>query len=184
MRARKRNLTRHTPRPFARVEFAFELRRVLVDTAATNFFQFFRPREFLGGQPIFVVDEAVGIRQRNDLRAKLQRFLNRVQRDVSRSRNHAGLALKRITQMVEHVLDEVDAAVPRRLRTNQAAAIRQTLAGQHAGDAPGDAPVLAVQISNLSAADPDVSRRHVDVVADVSIKLAHHRLAEPHHLVV
>ena len=48
----------------------------------------------------------------------------------------------------------------------------------------GDPAVLPEQKPDLAAADPDVTRRHVDVLADVAIELGHHRLAEAHDLAV
>ena len=62
----------------------------------------------------------------------------------------------------------------------------KALAGEHAGplEAVDDALVLAEQVADLAAADADVARGHVGVVADVPVELGHERLAEPHDLLV
>src|SRR6201999_3053731 len=58
------------------------------------------------------------------------------------------------------------------------------LAGEHAGEAVGDALVLAEHVADLAAADDDVAGRHVDVGADVAIELGHEALAAAHDLAV
>src|SRR3546814_9117003 len=59
-------------------------------------------------------------------------------------------------------------------------AIFQTLAGQHALEAVGDALVLAEHIADLAAADTDVACGDVDIGADMSVELGHEALATAH----
>src|SRR3546814_9074946 len=61
-------------------------------------------------------------------------------------------------------------------------AIFQTLAGQHALEAVGDALVLAEHIADLAAADTDVACGDVDIGADMSVELGHEALAKAHDL--
>src|SRR5690606_37873595 len=85
---------------------------------------------------------------------------------------------------LEHFLGEVDAAVAGCLGTNQAAAVGQALAGQHAAGVVRQALVLALQEADLASANADVTGRHVGVGTDVAEQLGHEGLAEAHHFVV
>ena len=55
-------------------------------------------------------------------------------------------------------------------------------AGEHAGEAILETPILAEHEADLAAADADVARGHVGALADVARQLVHQRLAEAHHL--
>ncbi len=94
------------------------------------------------------------------------------------------LALDRLVDALQHVLQEVDGAVAGRLGTDQAATELEALPGEHAREMVRDALVLAEHEADLAGADSDVAGRHVDVGADVAVQLGHERLAESHHLVV
>src|SRR5262249_13826850 len=118
------------------------------------------------------------------LRAELDRLLNRVDRDVARTGDDAGLALEAVAAALQHVLDEVHAAVAGGLGADEAAAVREAFAGEHAGMTIRDATILAEEVADLASADTDVARGHVDVFADVAVELGHHRFAEAHHLAV
>ena len=87
--------------------------------------------------------------------------------------------------MFEHLGNIVDRAEAGGLRPDQAAAVGEALAGQHAVfiRVP-DALVLAEQIADLLAANAEIARRHVDVRTDVAVQLGHKRLTEAHDLVV
>src|SRR3546814_20719807 len=69
-----------------------------------------------------------------------------------------------------------------RLGADQRPAPFEALAGEHAGELAGDPLILAEHIADLAPADPDVARRHVDIGADVAIKLGHEALAKAHDL--
>src|SRR5690606_28169393 len=47
----------------------------------------------------------------------------------------------------------------------------------------GDALVLTEEVADLTLTDADVARRHVGVLADVTVELGHEALAEAHDLV-
>ena len=87
-------------------------------------------------------------------------------------------------RVAKHVLDEVDAAISGGFRPNQAAAVREPLAGEDAGVAIRDPPVLAEQVSDFSPTHADVSGWHVHVLTDVAIELGHHRFTEAHHFAI
>ena len=107
-------------------------------------------------------------------------LLGRVGGDVAGAGDHHRLAVDAVADILEHVLQEIDRAVAGRFGADQAAAVLQALAGEHAGELVGDPLVLAEHIADLAAANADVARRDVHVRADVAIELGHERLAEAH----
>ena len=104
--------------------------------------------------------------------------------DIARTGDHRALAFHLIALVLQHVLQEIDRAIAGGLGADQAAAEFQTLAGQNAGEFIGDALVLAEHVADLARAHADVAGRHVDVGADMAIKLGHEGLAEAHHFVI
>ena len=104
--------------------------------------------------------------------------------DVAGTGYYAGLAFDRITDMLKHVLKEINGAVAGRLCADQAATKLQTLAREDAGEAISDALILAEHVADLAPADTNIAGRYVNVIAHVTIELGHERLAEPHHFVV
>ncbi len=83
----------------------------------------------------------------------------------------------------QHLVDEEHRAVAGGLGAHLRAAPCQALAGEHARlVAVGDALVLTEQVADLAAADTDVTRGHIGVLAEVAVQLRHERLAEAHHL--
>jgi len=74
--------------------------------------------------------------------------------DVAGAGNRRDLAAHALAACCQHLLREVDRTVPRRLRADQRAAIRQALAGQDAVEAVGNALVLAEEEADLAAPTP------------------------------
>ena len=130
-----------------------------------------------------VVDEPVRIGGGDDGGAELVQLLDGVEGDVAGAGDDRGLAGDLVPAGRQHVLQEVDGPVAGRLGPHQAAAERQPLAGEDAGEAVGQPHVLAEQEADLARADTDVARGHVGILADVAVQLAHHRVTEAHHLV-
>src|ERR1700733_5366175 len=119
----KRHLTRHLPRALAGVIFALEVIRVFLDAPPTDLLEVLDPVELLKREAVLVVDEALRVGHRHDLGPQLQRLLDRVDGDIARAGDDARLTLQVRPALLEHVLDEVDAAVPGGLGANQAAAV-------------------------------------------------------------
>ena len=112
-------------------------------------------------------------------------LFDRVDGDVAGAGDDAGLAFERVLADLEHLAHEEDGAVPGRLRAHERAAPADAFAGEHAGFVPvGDALVLPEQEAELAAADADIARRNVGVLAEMAIELGHEALAEAHDFVV
>ena len=123
--------------------------------------------------------------KRQHLAAQLHDLFGGMGGDIARAGDHRRLARRRCSCLaLQHVLQEIDRAIAGGLGADQAAAIFQALAGQHAGELVGDALVLAEHIADLAPADADVAGRHVDVGADMAIQFGHEGLAEAHHFVI
>ena len=117
------------------------------------------------------------------VRAELVRLVDRVDRDVARTRDTDALALERLAVHREHLLREVHRAIAGGLGAHLGAAPLHALAGEHAGLVPvGDLAVLAEEVADLARADADVAGGDVGVLAEVPVELVHERLAEPHDL--
>src|SRR5690606_18643129 len=84
----------------------------------------------------------------------------------------------------EHILEEIDCAVPGRFGPNLRAAVLQPLTGEHAGEMVGDALVLPEHVADLASAHTDVACRNVHIGADVAVEFGHEALAKAHHLAV
>ena len=84
----------------------------------------------------------------------------------------------------QHEFGEVDEAVAGRFRADEAAAVGKPFAGEHRGEAVGQAFVLAEKVADFAAANADVAGGNVGIRADVAEQLAHERLAEAHHFAV
>ncbi|MNV15154.1 hypothetical protein D3C71_1058670 [compost metagenome] len=101
-------------------------------------------------------------------------------RDVAGAGDRYALALDRQATTLEHFFSEVHATETGGFRANQAAAVARAFAGQHAGELVAQTLVLAEQETDLAGSDADVTGRHVNVGADVTVQLTHESLAEAH----
>ena len=171
------------PRPLLLVVLAAEVLGVLVDPSPANLLELLQPRQTLGVDAVRVVDEAVRIRGGDDGGAQLVQLLDGVEGDVAGAGDDRRLAGDFLVAGRQHVLQEVDRPVAGGLGPHQAAAERQALAGEDAGEAVRKAHVLAEQEPYLARADAYVAGGDVGVLADVAVQLPHHRLTETHDLV-
>ncbi len=155
---------------------------VIFDAATLDFLELLDQVEI---EPLFVVDDAVGVGAGDTLAAELVDLLDGVDGHVAGTGDQAGLAVEGVLADLEHLVDEEGGAVAGGLGAHQRAAPVEPLAGQHAGfPAVGDALVLAEHVADLAAADADVAGRHVGVLAEVPVQFGHEALAEAHDLVV
>src|SRR5208283_4512008 len=158
--------------------------RILANAAALYVLQFHDPGQLLTIDAVGIIDHAVGIGDRDRLRAEVKQLLDGVLRDIAAARYQAGLAIERFFAGLQHFLREVHAAIASGFRTDQRTAPVQPLAGEHAGEFIPDALVLAEQETDLATTHADIAGRNVGVRANVAAQFGHEALAEAHDFVV
>src|SRR5208283_5104069 len=158
--------------------------RVLANEAALHVLQFHDPGQLLTIDAVRIVDYAVGIGDRDRLRAEIKQLLDGVLRDIAAAGYQAGLAIERFFAGLQHFLREVHAAVAGGFRTDQRTAPVQPLAGEHASEFIPDALVLAEQETDLASTHADIAGGNVGVRANVAAQFGHEALAEAHDFVV
>lgn len=85
--------------------------------------------------------------------------------------------------MPEDFVDIIDRAAARRYGADQAAALAQALAGQHAiFKRTADSAILSVEETDFSCANTDIARGHVQIRVDVAKEFRYKCLAESHDL--
>src|SRR5690606_15718105 len=100
-------------------------------------------------------------------------------------RHDTRLPLGRVTPDLQHLVDEYRRAILGGFGSHDRAAPIQPLARDDGRlVSVRDPLVLAEHVSDLAAADPDVTRGYVGVFADVTVQLDDEALAEAHDLVV
>src|SRR5581483_5365637 len=161
-----------------------ELIGIVANEPAPNVLQFHDPGQLLAVDPIRVENHAIRIGQGDGFGAEVEQFLDRVLRNVATAGNQAQLAFQRVFAALEHLRGKIHAAIARSLRTNQRTAPIQALAGQHAREFILETLVLAEQVPDFAAADPNVSCRYVSIRPDVPEEFGHKTLAESHDFVV
>ena len=134
-----------------------------LNAAALHVLQLHDPGQLLAIDAVGIVDYAVGVGDRDRLRAQVEQLLDRVLRNVAAARNQADLAVEGFLAGLQHFLREVDAAVAGGFGTNQRAAPVQALAGEHAGELVPDALVLSEQEADLASAHADVAGGNVGI---------------------
>src|SRR5271166_3827867 len=142
--------------------------RILANAAALHVLQFHDPGQLLTIDAVRIVDYAVGIGDRDRLRAEIKQLLDGVLRDIAAAGYQAGLAIERFFAGLQHFLREVHAAVAGGFRTDQRTAPVQPLAGEHASEFIPDALVLAEQETDLASAHADIAGGNVGVRANVA----------------
>ena len=131
-----------------------------------------------------IVDPAGGIGAGNGLGTQLPGLLNGVGGYVAGTGDGHDLSLQVLAVALEHLFGDVEQAVACGLGTGQAAAVAQSLSGEHALVLAAEALVLAEQVADLPAAHTDVTGGHILVGTDVLVELRHEALAEGHDLPV
>ena len=131
-----------------------------------------------------VVDEAGRITGSDRSGTTGLQFLDGVDGHIAGAGDDAGFAFQRLPGIGQHLTGEVHRAIAGGFLARQRPAPVQSLAGQHAFVAAGQALVLAEQVADFARANADVAGRHVDGRADMAVQLAHERLAEAHDLIV
>src|SRR5262249_29185532 len=117
---------------------------VLGDSAAAALLDFLEQGEV---DALLVDDVAVGVGAGHHSRAELLGLLDRVDRDIARTRDHDALSVEGLTPAVKHLGGEEYAAVPGRLGARLGAAPAQALSGEDSGLVTvGDSLVLAEQV--------------------------------------
>ena len=104
--------------------------------------------------------------------------------DIPRAGNDRRLSLDLLISMGKHIAQEIYRAIPGRLGSHLRTAILGGLAGQHTLPPIGDPLVLAEHVTDLARTDPDITRRHIDIRADVAMQLGHETLAKAHDLMI
>ncbi len=183
-RAWKGALTLDTPGPLIRKKPHIEPIGVLADAPAAHLLQVHHPGELLGIDPVRIVDETAGVRERDDLGAQLIELLHGVLGDVAGARNGADFPLQTVAAGRQHLLGEIGRTVTGGFGPDQRAAPLGTLSGERARELILDALVLAKQIADFTPAHADIARGYVGVRTDVAEQLGHERLAEAHDLQV
>ena len=88
-----------------------ELRHILFDAPAPAVLEIHDPGQLLRVDSVLIVNRAVGVGERDALRAKLVQLFDRVLRHIARPGDQAGLAPEILAARLEHLLAEVDAAI-------------------------------------------------------------------------
>ena len=84
---------------------------------------------------------------------------------------------------LEHLVDEIERAEARSLRTEDRAAPLHAFAGEYTLELMGQLLVFAKEITDLTASYTNIACRHILIRTDITIELLHKRLTETHHLV-
>ena len=160
---------RDCPRLGVGVELAAEFLGVLANSTPSVLLEVFEPFEAFTGDALRVVDETSGVRSGDGDGTEFGELLDGVEGDVARTGDEGSFAVDVMPRMGEHVVHEVDGAVPGGFGPDQTAAKGESLAGDGAGEAVLESLVLAEEIADLSAPDADVSSRDVNVLTDVAV---------------
>ena len=151
---------------------------ILLDTAAANFLNLLNNVQV---NAILVIDIAVGIGASHNLGTKFLSLLNSIGSNITGAGNNYSLILVINTSISQHQLGEVEETITSSLSTCQAAAVVQALAGKNTSIISiADALVLTIEITNLTAANTDITSRYVSVQTNMTAKLSHKALAEAH----
>ena len=134
---------------------------------------------------IRIVDVAIGAGEIGDLAAELVDLLHDAPANIAVAGHSDAQALDALAVVLEDFAQIIDSAEAGRLGTEDGAAGADSLAGHSAelGSAD-DAAILTVQITDLAAADTNVTGGAVDVLTDVTMELGHEGLAEAHDFAV
>src|SRR5690606_8173352 len=153
---------------------------VLGDARAPRFLYFLNEVQVYA---LFVDDVAARVRTGNDPASEFDDLLHGIDGDVPRPGNHHSLACEIRAVRAQHPVDEIGGAVSRRFLARTRASMDQRLPGQHAGlIAIGQPLELTEHISDLTAADANVTGRNVGIFTQMAVEFRHERLAKAHDL--
>ena len=131
------------------------------------------------------MDVAVGAGEVGDLTAELVDLLHDAPAHVAVAGHGDTDALDFLAVVLEDFAQIIDSAETGRLGTEDGTTGADSLAGHSAelGSAD-DAAILTIQVTDLAAADTNVTSGAVDVLTNVTMELGHEGLAEAHDFAV
>ncbi len=131
---------------------------------------------------IGIIDVPVGTTNGNHLCAQFSSLLHGAPCHVTESTQCNGLPLHVESVGEQHLIDEVEGAISRSLRSEDAATPLHTLAGDDAAmELTGEFLVLSEEESYLAASDTDITGGDILIRANVFIELTHESLAKTHY---
>ena len=182
--ARQSNIARNRPDAAAPLMiFCIWMRRdVFLNAGTAHFLDVLERREV---NAVRVVNIAARIRASDYFRAVFLCLFNRIGCNVSGAGDNDRLVFQINALCIEHILHEVEKAVPGRLRTRQAPPEIDTFSGQNARiiGIPNTL-VLTEEVADLTTANANITCGDIDIQSDVAVEFRHKALAELHHLVV
>ena len=98
----------------------------------------------------------------------LEEFLDRVDGDVARAGDRRRLPFQAFAQPLQHVLGEVNDAVPGGLLAHPASTEREPLPGEHPRHPVRQTLVGTEQVADLTRTDTDITGGYVGIVANVA----------------
>ena len=132
-----------------------------------------------------IIDIAVRIGARHNLRTKFLRLLNGVCSDISSTGDNDCFACEVDSFCRKHILHEVEKTIARRFSTRKTSPVVRTFACQNTRIVGvTNALVLSKKITDLTPADANIACRYIHIWTDMTIELRHEALAELHHFVI
>ena len=84
----------------------------------------------------------------------------------------------------QHLFHEIDQAETGGFQADVTATEFDILAGEHSGKVIGKASIVSEQVADFTTPDIDVTRRDINVIANVAIQLVHEGITETHDLTI
>src|SRR5690554_640421 len=172
------------PGTFAGLVVQLELVGISFDPATLFVLQAYQFGQLFRREAGLVDDGAVRVGYRDHTRAQLHAFFDGVLRHIAGPGHRYRQAFDGLAGVLEHFFGKVNRAIAGGLGTDQAAAVGQPLAGEHAGRRVGQLLHHARHESDFTGADTNVASRHIGVRPQVAVEFGDERLAEAHDLTV
>ena len=185
--AREGDVAFHAPGLLARGEdsLARELGSHVLDLVAVRSTHHKHVVDHFLGDTVGNLADTVRAGDGDDLRTKFSSLGGSAPSHVAEAGQSHGAALDVLAGLVQQVLGEIEGTETGSLRTEDRTAPGSTLASEHTRVVlAGELLVHTVEITDLTAADTDVTGRDVLIRADALPQLGHEGLAETHDLVV
>lgn len=154
---------------------------ILFDSLSLNFLELFNESKI---NTVLIVNITIGVRDSDNFRTELGCFLNSIDGNVTGTGDDNSLTIEAFAVCFEHLIGIVADTITGSLSTGKRTTIVQAFTGKNAVPVTGQSLVLAEQITDLTAANTDITGRNVLVRSDVTIELTHEALAEPLNLSV